>query len=221
MRKEMIALSMVGMAAAGCTASNQNTAPAPTPLETITTSAPTLEPTPVETPAITAAEINSRRAALQANLTPVSARKMQQLVTLTETKGYEHDYSDVKEKRLVKRVDGVTYTVDVTTATNAHDYSLVPKRIDIFIRKPGEAHAQLVIEEGDSMIQGPGVVAKIDGIVDNPLGYDPNNITTAAISQAVDKYGEYASDVLDLQALRDSGATAQKAYIHAVDQILG
>lgn len=221
----LMGLTMVGLATAGCTGGG-NTPPQP---ERIVSSSPSSEApvTPVtpsstapssETPGndTQAAELNSRIAKAQAGFATVSAEKFQQFVQIVGTHGYIDQDLDVKDvmRLVVPGPNGVVYTDDVEyTNPVGTPGDNPPKAVEVYIRRPGEAHAQHVIEDGQQLGGDPRIPTPLDGKADDVYYVMSEN----QVNTMQQQYGQLFFNALAAAHLEHGGQSAQQDYVDAIN----
>jgi hypothetical protein len=216
------AAAVATLALAGCSIGPKHDA-APAPKAVTTTSKPKtpkvpLTPTPVtETKPNYGAIFTVERQEIDAGLPAVSQANLQSLISLIESRGYIDPQLPDTKRYVVEGTNGIVYTAELDFAGPAVTTAEL-EAVTIYLRKPGEVHAQQVITDGSNPLDAPTDHFPINSIVDTPIGYTP--ITTAEISADINTYGDYAGDAEDISALRAAGPQIQQDYIEAVNQIL-
>ncbi len=183
---------------------------------------PTTEPSPARFNTIKTS-LDARKAAAASKLSPVNSAKLNALVKVIQSEGTSTEWSDGKVFRIVRKgKDGTIYTpeIDYRVAPGNELANTKPDAFTLYIRRPGEKHAVHVVVDGmDSGDMGK-LKGNLDGVVDQPLGYDYPNGFDNTYAQAKLNYGtELAGDALNVISLETNGLKAQAEYKKAIDSI--
>ena len=224
MKRELLALTLTGVALAGCATKNRaESAPVPTTPPITQSEAPALVPASSEHTSFSPAEVTARLAKAQRGMVAVNSQKMKEFVAIVEKYGYEDPLIGSSAERLVvKTPRGIVLTdeLDYTKPNSLGVKTLTG--VTVYLRKPGALDATRVITDG---VLYPDVdrLLPLNGLVDEAIGYTP--YSEAQTKADIEKYAPADVGLIgDLRALETVnsggftvGQTAQTDYIGAIN----